>query len=338
MRITNVTKAKAVKRRRPFLGGLLLLLTSACASGTEPARAPDAQVRHIGFLSASASPSFVDALKEGLKREGYQEGKNLKIDEKLTKNESDLPRLADELVAAKVELIIAGGTRAVEAAKKATSVIPIVMTNSGDPVETGLVASLQKPGGNVTGLTQISPLLTPKRLELLKEAFPKSSKMAVIWNVDHPTAQLSFKELTDAAPKLGLQVVSIEIKQDSEIEPGFASAVSQGVGSAVVLRDPLMVRNESQLIAAAAKHRLPAMYETVNFVEAGGLMLYGPSFEDLYRRSASYVAKILEGANPSDLPVEQPNRFEFVINMKTARDSGFEIPSSVLRLADRLIE
>jgi putative ABC transport system substrate-binding protein len=287
------------------LGISLALLACGCGGRTAGRSQPE-KVFNIGFLSASASTSFVDALKEGLKKQGYEDGKNLKVDWRITEGESGLPGVATEFVEAKVDLIIAGGTQAVEAAKKATTEFPIVMTNSGDPVGTGLVASLQKPGGNVTGLTQISPLLTPKRLELMKEAFPQSNKVAVIWNPDHPTTPLSHKELTESAPALGIELISLPVKQDAEIASAFNSASSQGAGSAIVLRDPFMVRNAANLVAAANSTKLPAMYETVNFVEAGGLMLYGPSFEDLYRRSAVYVAKILEGANPGDLPVEQP--------------------------------
>ncbi|MGH2771973.1 MAG: ABC transporter substrate-binding protein [Actinomycetota bacterium] len=292
----------------------------------------------VGFLSASSSPSFVDALKDGLTKQGLVEGKNLELDSKITTNEAELANLAKELAAAKVDLIIAGGTKAVEAAKEATSEIPIVMTNSGDAVKTGLVVSLQKPGGNITGLTQISPLLAPKRLELIKEAFPASNKVAVIWNPDHPTTQLSHQELVGASPGLGIELISLPTKDASEIGPAFASAASKGAGSAIVLRDPFMVKNQDTLVAAADSNKLPAIYETINFVEAGGLMLYGPSFEDLYRRSATYVSKILKGADPAELPVEQPRRFELIINMRTAKASGFDIADSVLRRADRLIE
>jgi putative ABC transport system substrate-binding protein len=322
---------------RLVAGGLLLLFAlTACSGGDAQSQA--VVTHHIAFLSASSSPSFIEALKDGLQKQGYREGRNLHVEWKITTEESELPNLAAELVGSDVELIIAGGTKAVEAAKAATADIPIVMTNSGDAVKTGLVASLQKPGGNITGLTQISPLLTPKRLELMKEAFPQSNKVAVIWNPDHPTTQLSHQELIDAAPGLGIELMSLPTKQDSDISGAFASAVSSGVGSAIVLRDPFMVKNEAALVRAADANKLPAMYETINFVEAGGLMLYGPSFEDLYARSAVYVAKILKGADPAELPVEQPKRFELVINMKSAKASGFTIADSVLRRADRLIE
>lgn len=325
--------------RKRLLGSAVLLvsLMAACGGRAETPQAP-AKVHRIGFLSVSSSPAFIEALKDGLKKQGYTEGKNLKVDWKITEDETQLSVLAEELVGSKVELIIAGGTKAIEAAKDATSEIPIVMTNSGDAVKTGLVASLQKPGGNITGLTQISPLLTPKRLELLKEAFPGTNKVAVVWNPDHPTTQLNHQELVEAAPGLGLQLISFPTKKEEEITSAFSSAVSQGAGSAIVLRDPFMVKSQKAIIAAADSNKLPAMYETINFVESGGLMLYGPSFEDLYARSASYVAKILKGANPGDLPVEQPKRFELVINMKTAKASGFQIADSVLRRADRLIE
>jgi putative tryptophan/tyrosine transport system substrate-binding protein len=322
---------------RLIAAGLLLLFAMAACGGGD-AQPEGGITHHIGFLSASSSPSFIEALKDGLQKQGYREGKNLQVDWEVTKDENELPALAAELVSSDVELIIAGGTRAVEAAKAATADIPIVMTNSGDAVKTGLVASLQKPGGNITGLTQISPLLTPKRLELMKEAFPRNNKVAVIWNPEHPTTQLSHQELVDAAPGLGIELISLPTKQEGEIAAVFASAASSGAGSTIVLRDPFMVKNESALISAADANKLPAMYETINFVESGGLMLYGPSFEDLYARCAVYVAKILKGAAPAELPVEQPKRFELVINMKTARASGFTIADSVLRRADRLIE
>lgn len=315
----------------------LLILLSACDS-TPTGPSESNKIHRVGFLSASSSPSFIEALKEGLKRQGYTEGKNLEVAWKITKDEATLPALATELVSAKVDLIIAGGTKAVEAAKKATADIPIVMTNSGDAVKTGLVASLQKPGGNITGLTQISPLLAPKRLELIKEAFPKSNKVGVIWNPDHPTTQLAHQELLQAAPELGIELISVQVNQEARIAEAFASVGSQGAGSVLVLRDPFMVKHQKALIAAADSNKIPAIYETINFVEAGGLMVYGPSFEDLYRRSAIYVAKILKGAAPGELPIEQPKRFELVINMKTATASGFAIDPSVLRRADRLID
>jgi putative tryptophan/tyrosine transport system substrate-binding protein len=243
-----------------------------------------------------------------------------------------------ELVGGNVDLIIAGGTKAVEAAKKATTTIPIVMTNSGDPVGSGLVASLAKPGGNITGLTQISPDLSAKRIELLKEAFPSITSVGVVWNPGHSAAKLAFEELKAAGPTLGVEVHSLEVKDAASVDAAFQPSVLGNSGALIVVRDPVVVQQAQAIVDHAATAKLPALYETRNFIDAGGVLLFGPSFADLYRRSADYVGRILDGANPADLPIERPTTFEIVVNKKAAAAAGLTIPQSVLVRADDVIE
>lgn len=323
----------------------LALLTVFAATGLTACGGDDAQsgargvgerTHRIGFLSASASPPFVQALEEALARLGYIEGENLRLDVRITEDEEELPTIAGEFVAAKVDLIIGGGTKAVEAAKAATDSIPIVMTNSGDPVETGLVESLARPGGNVTGLTQASPELAPKRLELVKEAFPGTTEVGVLLNPDHPSTKLSVQELRAAAPDLGLDLFTLEVTDEKAIGGAVRRGKRAGAGALIVLRDPLTVNVAEVIATAAARARLPAVYETRNFLEAGGLMLYGPDFTTLYARSARYVDKILKGADPGTLPIERPTEFELVINAKAVADLGIEIPEQVRLRAEEI--
>jgi putative ABC transport system substrate-binding protein len=312
----------------------LILVNAGCGSSEAP-KLP--KVPRVGFLSASASPPFIEGLREGLRQLGYVEGKTIMIEWRLTDKAEELPAIAAELVGLGVELIIAGGTSAIEAAKDKTSSIPIVMTNSGDAVGTGLVASLARPGGNVTGLTQISAKLSAKRLELLKEAIPDLSRVAVLSNPNHPTTPLKYAEIEAAAPQLGLQLQSLQVREANDLEGAFAAATRERAGALITLRDPFTIKHEKRIAELATKSRLPTMYETRNYVDAGGLMLYGPSIKDLYQRTAIYVDKILKGANPAELPVEQPTTFELVINLKAAEAIGFTLPQSVLVRANEVI-
>ncbi len=253
------------------LAGLSLAL-AGCASAQET---QTKEIPHIGFLSASATPSFIEALQEGFTELGYVEGETIIIDWRVAADQSELPAIAAEFVAQEVDVIIAGGTKAVKAAKAETTTIPIVMTNSGDAVRTGLVDSLARPGGNVTGSTQISPQLTGKRIELLKEAIPELSTLAVMWNKDHANTRLMFAEIESVAPQLGLELQSLEISKDNpDFQGAFDAASTDGADVVLVLRDPLMVRHQQQITDLATESRLPAMYETENFMDAGGLMIY----------------------------------------------------------------
>ncbi|MCA1841780.1 MAG: ABC transporter substrate-binding protein [Actinobacteria bacterium] len=330
-----------MRRVIAMLCGVALLWTGCGSGGGGSAvgrrAAVQKAVAHVGFLSVSASPPFVDALRQGLADLGYTEGKNLELDIRTTTDEQEVPALAAALVAEKVDVLIAGGTVSIAAAQKATTTIPIVMTNSGDPVATGFVQSAAHPGGNITGLQQHSPTLAPKRLDLLKEAFPGAKKVGLLYNPDHPTAHASADELRAASTQLGLDAVDVQVTSPDAIGPAIDRAAADGVQALMVLRTPFTVNNAPAIIDRIAAHRLPAMYETRNYVDAGGLMLYGPSFADLYRRSAGYVDKILKGASPADIPVEQPSRFEFVINQKTAHALGLSIPESVLARADEVL-
>ncbi len=309
------------------LAGLSLAL-AGCASSQE---SKTEEIPHIGFLSASATPSFIEALQEGFTELGYVEGETIIIDWRVAEDQSELPAIAAEFVEQGVDVIIAGGTKAVKAAKAATTTIPIVMTNSGDAVRTGLVDSLARPGGNVTGSTQISPQLTGKRIELLKEAIPDLSTLAVMWNKDHANTQLMFAEIENVAPQLGLELQSLEISKDNpDFQAAFDAASADGAGVVLVLRDPLMVRHQQQITGLATESRLPAMYETTNFMDAGGLMIYGPSFKALYKRAATFTHKILNGANPSEMPVEHPIAFDLVVNLDAAEAIGITFPESFL--------
>ena len=309
------------------LGGLVLVF-GACGS-SEAVQAD--KVPHIGFLSVSATPGFIDALKKGMREHGYIEGESIQIDWKITRNRDELPGIASEFVEKKVDLIIAGGTKAVKAAMADTSPIPIVMTNSGDAVGTGLVESLARPGGNVTGSTQISPQLSAKRVQLITEAIPGISRLAILWHPDHPNTPRMFQKVEEAVVAFGIELISVEVREPNpDFEAAFNQAVQEGSGALLVLRDPLTVKHQQQIVDLAAKHRLPAMYETINFVEAGGLMLYGPSFDDLYRNSATFMDKILKGANPAEMPVEHPTTFDLVVNQKAAEMIGLTFPEEFL--------
>jgi putative ABC transport system substrate-binding protein len=324
-------------RRQPtvlLLAVLMLIAGGACDGGASDGQT--SKKYHLGFLSASASDSYINSLKAGLKSHGYTEGASLTLDVRTSDSDEDLPGFAQELVTAGVDLIIAGGTKAVEAAKAATTTIPIVMTNSGDPVGGGLVASLDKPGGNITGLTQISPELAGKRLELLQEAAGEVKVVAVIWNDTHSAARSAQRELADASPALGVTLRSVPVSDKTDMDKA-AQAITSDVDAAVVIRDPFTIENAAAIAELLNRKRIPSMYETRNFLTDGGLMLYGPNFEDLYRRSAGYVDKILEGAEPGGLPIERPTRFELIINMKTARALRLTIPQSLLDRADELI-
>ncbi len=295
----------------------------------------------IGYLQtppASTTP-IRDAFRQGLRDLGYVEGRNLVIEFRDAGAKPErLAALASELVRLKVDVIVATGTQAISAAKQATSVIPIVMTVSGDAVGTGLVASLARPSGNVTGLTLITPESAGKRLELLKEAFPRTSRVAVLWNPTDPPRLLEYKQTQDAAKLLGLMLQSVEVRSSEELEGAF-SAITRGAADALVtFSDPLTAVFRKRIVEFAATSRLPAMYGRREEVEDGGLMSYAPNFADLFRRAATYVDKILKGAKPADLPVEQPTKFELVINLKTAKVLGLTIPPSLLVRADEVIQ
>ena len=320
--------------RRAFCSMLLALPFLARAQQAK-------KVPRIGCLvggSRSSQSAREDAFRQGLRELGYVEGQNIIVEYRFAEGKLDkLPELATELAISKVDVIVAQAPAAVRAAKNATSTIPIVMAHGGDPVAQGFVASLARPGGNVTGLSNFSAELSGKRLELLKEAFPKVSRVAVIWNPDAPGPVLAFKELEIAAKALKVQLQSLQVRGPNDFEGAFQAARKRA-GSLVVIQDVVTVTYLKRIVDLAAKNRVPAIYMEKEFTEAGGLMSYGPSQPDMFRRAATYVDKILRGTKPADLPVEQPTKFELVINLKAAKQIGLTIPPNVLARADKVIK
>jgi putative tryptophan/tyrosine transport system substrate-binding protein len=318
------------------LAVLALALVLLAAPLAASAQQPPGKSYRIGLLGDV--PSFLDeAFRQGLRELGYVEGQNIAIEHRSPELKYErLPGLAADLVRLKMDVIVAASPAATEAAKRATSTIPIVFTVSGDPVADGLVASLARPGGNITGLATISPELLGKQLEILKSVAPKVSRVAVLQNPN--THRGVLRQAEGAARALGVQLQILEARTPSEIDAAFAAMSSQRADGILVLRDAVFRAQRAQITALAAKNRLPAVYGLREEAEVGGLVAYGASVPQLYRRAATYVDKILKGAKPGDLPVEQPTKFELVINLKTAKTLGLTIPPSLLLRADQVIE
>jgi len=326
-------------KRAAVLSILVAVVLLAVAVIAEAQQA--AKVGKIGWLSIgsdSGAGSTIRAVPPELRALGYVEGKNIAFDYRYADNKLDrLPALADELVRLKVDVLVTPGTPAAIAAKNATSTIPIVFFRVSDPVPLGLVDSLSRPGGNVTGFTEISEVLAGKRLELLKETVPKLSRVAVLWNPQNPGNAQQWKESQLPARELGLQLHSMEVSSADKYEGAFKEAVKARSGALAVAQDALAGSNLKLIADLAIKHRLPASYPRGEFVDNGGLMSYGPDPDESFKRVASMIDKILKGAKPADLPVEQPTKFELVINLKTAKQIGLTIPPEVLARANRLI-
>ncbi len=301
------------------------------------------KIAKIGVLFPStpaATPHLLEAFTQGLREYGYVEGKNLALGLRYGEARAErISALARDLVSLKVDVIVTATDPAIAAVKQQTQTIPSVMANSTDPVGTGFVASLARPGGNVTGHSTISPELSGKRLELLMEAVPKLSRVAFIWNPDVRGAVLDYKKTEGAARSLRLQLQSVEVPRAENFDRAF-SAVTKGRAQALIVPgpNPVLFANRGQIGSFAQRNRLPSMYGQKEYVDAGGLMSYGPSTADLWRRTATYVDKILKGAKAADLPVEQPTRFELIINLKIAKVIGLTIPQSVLVRADQVIQ
>jgi len=300
------------------------------------------KVPRIGLLSPfspSATALWHEAFRQGLRDLGWVEGKNISIEYRYAEGRNDrLPDLVADLVRLKVDIIVAAVNTDALAAKKATKTIPIVVASAGDPVALGLVESLARPGGNITGLSQVAPELAGKRLELLKEIVPKLSRVAVLWNPQGTTSPLSWKEIQLPAPELGIQLHSLEARSPNDFDKAFEDATRARAGAVAIMPDPLFAGNLKRIADLAAKNRLPSIFHLREFVDSGGLVAYGVDRPDQFRRAATYVDKILKGRKPADLPVEQPTKFELVINLKTAKQIGLTIPPNVLARADKVIK
>jgi putative ABC transport system substrate-binding protein len=298
------------------------------------------KIRRVGIFQPGAPPEpLMEAIREGLRELGYIEGRNIAYEIRWAEGKLDrLDGLAAELVAAKVDLITTFSTPLAIAARRATSTIPIVFTGVGDPVGAGVVPSLAHPGGNATGLSTLATELSAKRLEILHEIVPGASRLAMLWNDTNPSMTLRARETQEAASKLGLTIQSLGVHDLVEFEAAFTAIRSSRSSALLTLADPFTRAHRQRIVEFAANSRLAAIYELREFVESGGLISYGPSLVAMQRRSAIYIDKILKGAKPGDLPVEQPTVFELIINMKTANALGIKIPNSILVRADRVIE
>jgi ABC-type uncharacterized transport system substrate-binding protein len=316
----------------------MLLTFSFTAEAQQPPK-----VAKIGYLLPStpvAAAHLVEAFRQGLREFGYVEGKTLVLEIRYAEARFErLPELARELVGLKLDVIATATDPAIAAVKRETQTIPIVMTNSTDPVGTGFVASLARPGGNVTGLSSISPELSAKRVDLLREVVPGLSRVAFLWNPDIRGAVLDYNETEAAARSLGLHLQSVELSRAEDLDRAF-SAVTKERAQALIMpaANPVGFANRGQIASLAQKNRLPSMYAQREYVDAGGLISYGPSTPDMNRRAATYVDKILKGTKPADLPVERPKKFELVINLKTAKQIGLTISPNVLARADKVIK
>jgi len=324
------------------VGLLAILLSLVGCVGVAEAQQPK-KVPRIGFLGSQSASSLlarVEAFRQGLRELGYVEGKNILIEYRYAEGKIDrYPELAAELVRVKVDvLVVGGGTAPALPVKKATSSIPIVFTQVSDPVGAGLVASLARPGGNVTGLSSVSHDLSEKRLELLKETIPKASRVAVLYDPADPAKIAEFKEIEVAARPLGVQLQSLEVRSVDEFENAFKTATRGKAAALLVLPTSITSNHRKRIAELATESRLPTIWAESGLMDAGGLMSYGPNYDDLYRRAATYVDKILKGTKPADIPVEQPMKFEFIINLKTAKQIGLTIPPNVLVRADKVIK
>ena len=317
---------------------VLSLLAVPLATGAQqPAKVY--RIGYLGVTSASATAHLIQAFQLGLREFGYIEGQNITIEYRWAGGRNDrLPGLAAELVRLKVDVIVVGPPPAALAARNATKTIPIVFAAGVDPVASGLVASLARPGGNVTGLATISPELSGKRLQLLKEAVPTISRVAVFWTPTNPSHGQALEEAEAAAEILRLQLQPVEYRTPDDFESAFQAATRERASALMVLDDPVSFSQRARIVGLAARSRLPAIYGFREFAEAGGLIIYGPSLPDQWRRAAEYVHKILKGAKPAALPVEQPIKFELLVNLKTAKALGLTISKTILFRADEVIQ
>ncbi len=324
------------KKIIPFV---IAMVTGAgqLAAAQQPKQVP--RIGHLGANFPTTNPARIEAFRRGLRELGYVEGKNIVIEWRSGEGKPDrLPALATELVRLKVDVIVTAGPAATRPAKEATSTIPIVMAQDTDPVGNGFVASLARPGGNITGLSSLAPEISGKRLELLKEIVPKLSRVAVLGNSTVPGNAQALREVERAAGALKVQLQYLEVQYPKDIETAFREASKGRADAVLMLGNPVATSHRTQITDLAVKSRLSAIYDRAEFVEDGGLMTYSVSQNDLSRRAAWYVDKILKGAKPADLPVEQPTKFEFIISLKAAKQIGLTIPPNVLARADRVIK
>jgi putative tryptophan/tyrosine transport system substrate-binding protein len=329
-----------VDRRRFLLTSLAGALAAPLGAGAQTSpKVPKVGYLSIGSASDPRRAAQLGAFQQGLRDLGYVEGKNILIEARFAEGSYDrLPDLAAELVRLKVDIILAYSTPAARAAQKVTKSIPIVISGVVDPVRTGLVASLGRPGANVTGLSLMAPEVIGKQMQLLKELAPKVSRVAVLWNPTNPSNVPQLREAEVAAQALGLRLQSLEVRSPNDLDPAFAAMAREHAGAVITLADGVSIDNRTRIARLAEKARLPAVYGLREHAEVGGLMFYGADPADLNRRAALFIDKILKGAKPADLPIEQPVKFELVINLKTAKALGLTIPPSLLARADQVIE
>jgi putative ABC transport system substrate-binding protein len=326
-----------VTTRRAFIGALAGGLAAPLAAGAQqPAKVARG---FLGTGSPALTANQLEAFQQGLRDLGYVEGRNIAIEYRWARGRVErFPDLAVELVGLKVDVIVASSSPAALAAKNATRTIPIVFANAADPVDSGLVAGIARPGGNVTGLSLLAPEIVARQMQLLKEAVPKASRVAVLSNPGNSYTALLVKETEAAARSLGVRVQLLAVRGADAFDSAFSAVTKERPGALFVLFDPLFFAHQTRIAEFANKNRLPAMYPHREQAETGGLMAYGPDLRDNFRRAATYVDKILKGAKPADLPVEQPTKFELVINLKTAKALGLTIPPSLLQRADEVIQ
>ncbi|MBM3221117.1 MAG: ABC transporter substrate-binding protein [Candidatus Rokubacteria bacterium] len=329
-------------RRRLLVVAWLVVVVGAALAAPWPAAAQAEKLARIGFLAASTpgrDQRLLGFFKQGMRDLGYREGTTLVVEERYAEGRFEkLPELAADLLKRRVDVLLVAGAPSAQAAKRVTQTVPIVMTNAADPVGTGLVSSLARPGGNVTGLSDFNEGTVAKRLSLIKEILPSASRVAVFYNPSNPTNPRQLKLTQDAARTVGITLTPFQTPTSDDLDRAFVGIQKERPDAILAIGDPALGALRLRIIAHAVRHRVPVTFSTQEGSEEGGLMSYGARVEDLDRRAATYVDKVLKGANPGDLPIEQPSTFEFVLNLKTARALGLTIPASVAFRADRVIE
>lgn len=326
-------------KRRAFIGGIAWCAATTPRAADAPARSKVYRIGYIQTATEAEQEHLTQAFEQALLELGYAQGRNVVFERRFADGKQErLPDLAAELVRLKVDLIVTGSNPVIAAVKQATATIPVVMATSRDPVGSGFIASLSRPGGNITGMTgDPTPEMQGKRLELLLQAVPRATQVALLWNPLPPGARTYRGEVERAARKLGVNLIAMEARGRSDFEAAFAAMAREGAHALVVLPDPVFFTARKQVVEWATSYRLPAIYHAREVVEQGGLMSYGVNLADQFRRAAGYVDRILKGANPADMPVEQPTRFELVINLSTARALGLTLPQALLLQATEMI-